>query len=207
MKFHIPVLSPKEEKEEQGNKKTTKKLSMDKLLLILLAGIALVILSIPNGEKKSEKTKEEIKEEPENIIAVTNDTYEKLLEDRLMELLSNVEGVGKTKVMITIKSTGEKVILKERPYSKSTSSETDSEGGKRDTEEITQSEVVVYIEGSDGSKTPYVMKETEPQIEGIVVIAEGGDNIYIIKDIKEAVVALFDVPSHKIKVMKMKNIS
>lgn len=207
MKFHIPVLSPKEEKEEQGNKKTTKKLSMDKLLLILLAGIALVILSIPNGEKKSEKTKEEIKEEPENIIAVTNDTYEKLLEDRLMELLSNVEGVGKTKVMITIKSTGEKVILKERPYSKSTSSETDSEGGKRDTEEITQSEVVVYIEGSDGSKTPYVMKETEPQIEGIVVIAEGGDNIYIIKDIKEAVAALFDVPSHKIKVMKMKNIS
>lgn len=207
MKFHIPVLSPKEEKDEQGNKKTTKKLSMDKLLLILLAGIALVILSIPNGEKKSEKTKEEIKEEPENIIAVTNDTYEKLLEDRLMELLSNVEGVGKTKVMITIKSTGEKVILKERPYSKSTSSETDSEGGKRDTEEITQSEVVVYIEGSDGSKTPYVMKETEPQIEGIVVIAEGGDNIYIIKDIKEAVAALFDVPSHKIKVMKMKNIS
>ncbi len=207
MKFHIPVLSPKEEKDEQGNKKTTKKLSMDKLLLILLAGIALVILSIPNGEKKSEKTKEEIKKEPENIIAVTNDTYEKLLEDRLMELLSNVEGVGKTKVMITIKSTGEKVILKERPYSKSTSSETDSEGGKRDTEEITQSEVVVYIEGSDGSKTPYVMKETEPQIEGIVVIAEGGDNIYIIKDIKEAVAALFDVPSHKIKVMKMKNIS
>ena len=55
MKFHIPVLSPKEEKEEQGNKKTTKKLSMDKLLLILLAGITLVILSIPNGEKKSEK--------------------------------------------------------------------------------------------------------------------------------------------------------
>ena len=63
MKFHIPVLSPKEEKEEQGNKKTTKKLSMDKLLLILLAGITLVILSIPNGEKKSEKTKEEIKKE------------------------------------------------------------------------------------------------------------------------------------------------
>ena len=29
MKFHIPVLSPKEEKEEQGNKKTTQKLSMD----------------------------------------------------------------------------------------------------------------------------------------------------------------------------------
>ena len=207
MKFHIPVLSPKEEKEEQGNKKTTKKLSMDKLLLILLAGITLVILSIPNGEKKSEKTKEEIIKEPENIITVTNDTYEKLLEDRLMELLSNVEGVGKTKVMITIKSTGEKVILKERPYSKSISSETDSEGGKRDTEEITQSEVVVYIEGSDGSKTPYVIKETEPQIEGIAVIAEGGDNIYIIKDIKEAVAALFDVPSHKIKVMKMKNIS
>lgn len=207
MKFHIPALSPKEEKEEQDNKKTAKKLSMDKLLLILLTGVALVILSIPNGGKKKENTTNITKDMQENTIMITDDTYEKLLEDRLTELLSNVEGVGKTKIMITIKSTGEKIVLKETPYSKNTTSEIDSEGGKRDTIDITQSEAVVYIEGSDGSKTPYVIKETEPQIEGIVIIAEGGDNIYIVKDIKEAVAALFNVPSHKIKVMKMKNIS
>ena len=106
--------------------------------------------------------------------------------------------------MITMKATGEKIILKETPYTRSETSEIDSEGGSRDVKELSQSDTAVYIEGSDGSKVPYVVQETKPQIEGVIVIAEGGGDIYTIKEIIEAVSALFDVPSHKIKVMKMK---
>lgn len=70
--------------------------------------------------------------------------------------------------------------------------------------ELSQSDAAVYIEGNDGSRTPYVVQETNPRIEGVIVIAEGGSDIYTVKEIIEAVSALFDVPSHKIKVMKMK---
>jgi stage III sporulation protein AG len=39
-------------------------------------------------------------------------------------------------------------------------------------------------------------------VEGVVVIAEGGGNAVVIKNITEAIQALFDVDTHKIKVMK-----
>ena len=37
---------------------------------------------------------------------------------------------------------------------------------------------------------------------GIVVAAEGGDNAAVKAEISEAMEALFDVPAHKIKVLK-----
>ena len=177
-----------------------KKIGLNKLLLILLTGVALLVIAMP-VEDKGKEDKDNGKEE---ILTVTEETYEELLEKRLTEMLSCVEGVGKTKVMITMKATGEKIVLKETPYTRNETSEIDSEGGSRDVRELSQSDSAVYIEGSDGSRTPYVVQETNPQIEGVIVIAEGGDDILTVKEIIEAVSALFDVPSHKIKVMKMK---
>lgn len=193
-----------EEKKEKVLKKkkiTIKEIGIDKLLIILLAGVALVVLSFPEGKKPKIPTNEteSIKE-----IAITEDTYERLLEERLKSTLSKVEGVGQIDVMITIKTTSEKIVLKENPYTNNTTTETDSEGGSRNSTEISQSDSAVYIEESDGSKTPYVIKEIEPKIEGVVVIAQGGDKAAIVSEIMDAVAALFDVPSHKIKVLKMK---
>lgn len=177
-----------------------KKIGADKLVLMLLCGVALLVITFPAGETKEEKGEELTK----TVMAVTEKTYEELLENKLTDMLASVEGVGKTKVMITLKATGEKIVLKERPYEGNETSETDSEGGNRNVREWSQSDTAVYIEESNGDRVPYVVKETEPEIEGVIVIAEGGDNIYTIKEIIEAVSALFDVPSHKIKVMKMK---
>jgi stage III sporulation protein AG len=42
-----------------------------------------------------------------------------------------------------------------------------------------------------------------PEIEGVAVIAQGGGNSEIKKEIVEAVQVLFDIKAHKIKVMKM----
>lgn len=191
----------KKEKVLEKKRLTIKEIGIDKLLIILLSGVALVILSIPGGKSKELETSEteSIKE-----ISITGDTYEKLLEERLEKTLSKVEGVGQIKVMITIKSTSEKIVLKENPYTNQATTETDSEGGSRVSTEVSHSDLTVYIEESDGSKIPYVIKEMEPKIEGVVVIAQGGDKASIASEIMGAVGALFDVPSHKIKVLKMK---
>ena len=45
-------------------------------------------------------------------------------------------------------------------------------------------------------------QELSPRIEGVLVIADGGDNAIVIENITEAVQALFRVDTHKIKVMK-----
>lgn len=42
------------------------------------------------------------------------------------------------------------------------------------------------------------------KVTGVIVVAEGADNILTVGNIKEAVMALFQVEAHKIKIMKMK---
>ena len=49
-----------------------------------------------------------------------------------------------------------------------------------------------------------ILQRNCSQSEGVVVIAEGAAQKQIEAEINDAVVALFSVPSHKIKVMKMK---
>ena len=83
-----------------------------------------------------------------------------------------------------------------------TVTESDKQGGKRETKEAQDSEATVYNSTSGGEQTPYVTKEVNPKVEGVVVIAEGGGNAVVIKNITEAIQALFDVDTHKIKVMK-----
>ncbi|MBQ8559688.1 MAG: hypothetical protein IJ439_06895 [Tyzzerella sp.] len=60
------------------------------------------------------------------------------------------------------------------------------------------------LEGMNGVGDVNVMitlKEDE-SVAGVAVVAEGGDNAVIVRNITEVVQALFDVDSHKIMVMK-----
>ncbi|MCD8249989.1 MAG: hypothetical protein LUC60_09110 [Lachnospiraceae bacterium] len=68
-------------------------------------------------------------------------------------------------------------------------------------EDSTQEETV-YEEQSSSVRTPYVRSETNPQVEGVLIVAEGGDNGDVKADIIDAVQALFGIEAHKIKIMK-----
>ena len=104
--------------------------------------------------------------------------------------------------MITLKSDGQRIIEKDQSSTSQTTEESDSEGGTRSVEDQSSDKTSIYTQGSDGSSTPYVSKELSPEIEGVVVIAEGGDNAVVTQNITEAVQALFGVEAHKIKIMK-----
>ncbi len=200
----------------KGQKFSFRNIGINKFLSCLLAGVALLIISIPTSTKKqsdsSAKTGKYITEGQENpkgqetltdkTLEITEDTYEKLLEERLEEILSYVEGAGKIKVMVTLKASGEKIILKESPYTKNTVNEQDKEGGTRNTIDLSQSENVVYLE-ENGAKVPYLIQEMAPEIEGILVIAQGADSESVKKELNAAIAALFDLQSHKIKICKM----
>ena len=108
-------------------------------LIVLLAGILLVVIAIPTKQEETKRT--EVKKETEGTCSTE-------MEQRLEDLLSNMQDVGKVQVMITSKENG--------------------------------------------------------QVEGIVVLAEGAKNGVVVKNITEVVQALFDVDSHKIKVIEKK---
>ena len=112
-----------------------------------------------------------------------------------------VDGVGEADVMITVKSSEEKVFRVDRSVSDSSTEETDSAGGSRRVSSGSQEENTV-LTGSGGGEFPIVEKELMPEIEGVAVSADGGGDARIQAEISAALEALFHVPQHKIRVLK-----
>lgn len=125
-------------------------------------------------------------------------------EQRLKSILEQMDGVGKIQVMIRAKASKEYVVEKDLTTNTSTVNETDAQGGTRQSNEASKSESSLYTKDGSGNDVPWVIKEMEPEIEGVLVAAEGGDNENVANEITQAVQVLFNIPVHKIKVVKMK---
>jgi stage III sporulation protein AG len=199
-------------------------LKKDNLLICVLTGILLLVVAWPVGNGKESSEEDTISGlwgstdrtetasgaaaadggSPGETLADEQEDIAEALEQRLTDILSVMEGVGKVKVMVTLSSTGEKVVEKDSPVTQSSVTETDSAGGSRSTSEISSQETTVYVTDSQGEKTPYVIQEKSPVVEGVSVVAQGGGDSQIQKNITEVIQALFGIEAHKIKVVKMK---
>ena len=116
------------------------------------------------------------------------------LESRLEETLSLIDGAGQVRVMITMKDTGEKVVEKDVTCRADAASD-----GSQNTE---QSQSSVYTRDGN-AETPYISNEMTPQVEGVLVVAQGGGNSMVKQNILQSVMALFPLEAHKITIVKM----
>ena len=201
--------------------KWKKKLTKENMAVVALLGLLLMVIAIPADRFSGDVQENAGKDTLEGTSATQEgmetgeaadggdaasggEGYAKRMEEELQELLSAMEGVGEVKVMITIRDLGEQVVEKDVPSESGWVSETDSAGGTRESESARQEESTVYITDSEGNRTPYISQTTQPEIEGVTVVAQGGGDALIQKNITEVIQALFDIEAHKIKVVKMK---
>ena len=147
----------------------------ERLGVLLLAGLLLLIIALPTGGEE-EQDGGDIQEDRSQ--SGEEQDWETRMENRLVQVLEQVQGVGKAEVFLTCEGTQEKVVEKD---------ETET----------------VYERDSRGNQTPYVSSEIYPEVTGVLVVAQGGDDPVVIQNIQEAVQVLFQVEAHKIKVMKM----
>jgi stage III sporulation protein AG len=110
-----------------------------------LVGVLLLIVAIPTGSRQDGAGQTE---SASGYGEETEKTESSELEAELAEILSAMDGVGKVKVMITLKNDGE-------------------------------------------------------EVEGVLVVAEGGGNASVCTDILSAVQSLFSLEAHKITIVKM----
>lgn len=177
-----------------------KKLKRSDWLILVLAGILILIIALPTdtkGKKQAEEAKENISKE-NNTMEASKDEIEQKLED----ILEKIDGAGEVKVMITYQDSGTQVVEKDKNTSENSLEESDSTGGVRSTKEQQLQESTVYEE-ADAGNTPFVSKELLPKVDGILIVASGGDNQKVKQNISEAVLALFQVEAHRIKIVKM----
>ena len=187
----------------------------DNFIILILAGILLFVIALPT-KNNTGKSGEESLEGMGNRNAILSDAsatdgadarepgedYAGELEQRLTNILSQMAGVGSVEVMITLKSSRELIVEKETPVNRSATTENDAQGGSRTINTSELEENVVY--STDGSSSePYVVKSLAPEIEGVLVVAEGAGSGTVNRTVTEIVQALFGVEAHKVKVVKM----
>ena len=171
--------------------------------MLLIAGVCCLIIVFPFGDKEEEPVESNYGQQVQTKETEQEADYVEQLEYKLAEFLGCVESVGRVKVMITVSGSKEKQVLKDGTMEQEQSMEQDGAGGSRSSVSERSEGTTVFTE-TGGQSSPYILGETYPEITGVVVIAEGSGKGTVDFDILNAVQVLFDVPAHKIKIMKMK---
>lgn len=175
----------------------------ERILILLLAGMLLLVVAIPT-ETKQEQEQITISSQKQDQTEINKeDSEEEILEHKLEQILRTVDGIGEVQVMITLKSDGRKMVEKDQIISVSGAAGGSAEGNSGPSQE-NHEESTVYQRDQNGNEIPYVTETAEPEVAGVLVAAQGAGHAAVSKEIMEAVMALFGVDAHKIKVMKMK---
>lgn len=186
-------------KEKYGEKYKDK----NTWLVIGIVGLLLLVIALPAGKTgdtsgdllgdSAVADQEAAGDQAEAVPDTAVQTATEDLERRLEETLSLIDGAGRVRVMLTLKDNGEKVVEKDTEHR----SGSGSGDGMTDTSEST-----VYTKNGSAD-TPYVSNQLTPQVEGVLVVAQGGGNSMVKQNILQSVMALFPLEAHKITIVKM----
>ena len=111
-------------------------------------------------------------------------------------MLSKTEGTGRVEVMITLQSSDEKIYATdEKTNYKSSDSVT----------ERTYDEQYVLSDNNSDDGGGIVLKTNAPEIKGVIVVCDGGDNSAVANQITNAVCASLGIQSNCVSVLKMKS--
>lgn len=145
-----------------------------------LLGILLIFASETFG-----KTEKKPKSGEKTYVSYSNET-----EEKLADIISKVEGAGKTKVFLTIEESEEYV------YAQNISS--DRKDGMQENED---KEYVIV--DSSGGKNGLLVKTVNPKIRGVAIVCEGGDDPAVQQRIYSCVSASLGISTARISISKM----
>lgn len=117
-------------------------------------------------------------------------SYSNEMEEKLADIISKVEGAGKTKVFLTIEESEEYV------YAQDISSD------RKDNTQSNEDREYVIVDGNDG-KSGLLIKTVNPKIRGVAIVCEGGDNPTVQQRIYSCVSASLGISTARISISKM----
>lgn len=150
-------------------------------ILVLVIGIILMMIPV-NGNTKTETQS--------NPSVPKTDIYYDITKE-LTETLSQIQGVGDVKIMLTV-AAGEQVIY-----------QVDENVSSSETGSTIQKETVI-ITGSDRQETALVSYVKPPTYLGVIIVCEGADQPSVKLAVVDAVSKITGLGSDKISVVKMK---
>ncbi|MEG0545889.1 MAG: hypothetical protein RR552_01750 [Oscillospiraceae bacterium] len=166
--------------------------SQKRLFIIVILGVIAITLIVLSEIFPKENAKT-INEEKIST-KVSESTYDEKIQKTLKEIIENIDGAGKTKVMVTLQSSSENY------YAKNNKSENKKNG---ETSENKSEESFVIDKSSE--LKGIIIKTDEPKVRGVVVVCEGGENPKVKSNVTIAVSAALGLGTNNICVLKMKS--
>ena len=124
----------------------------------------------------------------------TSDSAE-ALEQKLKAVLEKVDGAGQVEVIINYESSPELIPAVSEDVD---TSATQDEGRTTETESRRTS-----IAGSSRTDDALIVKEMQPEVRGVIVVAEGADDISLKIRLQDAVTTLLDIAPSQVEILKM----
>jgi stage III sporulation protein AG len=171
-------------------KKIAKKLGRTQkiVLAVGLLGLVLLCLSSLPGKKSSGSG---------GSVSVDLTKYEQEMERRLCETITAIDGVGQTRVMLTLDCGSEPIYAMEGKQEKNSS----IIGETAEANYSAQEEYVII--GSGAGQQGLVLKTLEPRARGVAVLCEGADDLTVRQKIIEACTAVLGIGSNKVSVARI----
>ncbi|MHB8169941.1 MAG: hypothetical protein ACYDG6_00125 [Thermincolia bacterium] len=201
--------------EEKFNLKKPQIKKLNQLLILAAVGILLIIMAgmFSSKEPATQGNKEPIQVNPLGqdgstpTVANPSDqinTEEKLLEAKIVETLTAIEGVGKVDVTIRLAGTAEHDYAEEEVSSTKTNQERDERGGTRTSTEENETEKPVIIRKGNNEEVPVLSQALRAEIQGVLVVAEGAKDLETREMLTKAVTTLFGLAANKVTVVPRK---
>lgn len=134
----------------------------------------------------------------------TSEQYQAMLEQRLLETVSSVEGVGKAKVMITLESGVEYVYAQAEKKNTDSTKDYDGTDPKRVQQKDQTEQSYILVDNGSGKREALLKTEVQPKVKGVVVVCEGAGNVVVEQRVLNVVTTSLDIPSSKVCVTKLK---
>ncbi|MDD2432686.1 MAG: hypothetical protein PHX01_03160 [Clostridia bacterium] len=179
------------------------KLGLGGIVALIILGISLMVVPGIFLGKKEKNLPLEI---PQEINDKTGSTFtksaltnlEETLANQAMNILSEIEGVGRVSVAVRLAAGPEQDYACNSTKQKATIEEKAVDGGVRETTEINEKTEYVLVQGRS---EPLLLKEKSSQIKGVLVVAEGARDAKTKVQLSRAIQSLFDLPAHRIIIL------
>ncbi len=150
-------------------------------MVLVVICVGLLLMLWPNGGEEAE--------EVEELIAQTSTSYFDVdaLEEKLQDVLSQIDGAGEVRVILTVDSSAKQIVAQD--------GETVIDGEERE-----QSVDTVIISQASGAEGVVPIQELAPEFRGALVVCSGGDNSTVRLQITQAVSAVTGLSTDKIAV-------
>ena len=159
------------------------------IFLIGLLGIVMILIStlFPKSTTTTSSTKQ-----------ISAEKYVASLEAEIKNVVSDIIGSKKVKVLITLNSGVEYVYANELKQDTDKMENSQGDGKNQSQQKDNNEQKYVLVNAPNGGQIALLLTELTPKIRGVVVVCEGGENEAISNTIKSAVTVALDIASTRV---------